>query len=124
MIRPASSAPPHTLTLRARARTDRSGFPTRRTQCSQSELPAGPAHKLPPHLDLVPFQSPFQARLKARVSLFLDFEGEDCGNQSCGKPELSDDLKDAANRKREFRRDGTSSAAYRPQTGDILTLRI
>jgi hypothetical protein len=31
--------------------------------------------------------------------------------------------KDAANRKTKFRRDGTSGAAYRPQTGDIVSVR-
>jgi hypothetical protein len=72
----------------------------------------------------VPFQSPFQARLKPRVGLFLDFESKNRGDQSCGEPELSEDLKDAANRKRKLRCDGTSGAAYRPQPGDILTVRI
>ena len=59
-----------------------------------------------------------QGHLKARVGLFLDFESKDRGDESCGEPELSDDLKDAANRKRKFCRDGTSGATYRPQAGD------
>jgi hypothetical protein len=52
---------------------------------------------------------------RARVELKSDL---------CGEPELSNDLKDAANRKRKFRRDGPAGAAYRPQTRNIVTVRI
>ena len=40
------------------------------------------------------------------------------------EPELSDDLKDAANWNPEFLRDCPASQSLRPQTGDAVTVRV